>query len=126
MNSGRCRCKGYIFHSLQSISIKSVSQIQKLFTHSYVSLSTIRCSARSTSWIVPSHRLHLKPSATRDKSPRTPLHRLTNLKSEINLILAIQTVVDDLDHLIYEITPSYPEAHPLSRCLCCYAISFQT
>ena len=23
-----------------------------------------------------SHRLHLKPSATRDKSPRTPLHRL--------------------------------------------------
>ena len=35
-----------------------------------------RSSARSTSWIVPSHRLHLKPSATRDKSPRTPLHRL--------------------------------------------------
>ena len=34
----------------------------------------IRSSARSTSWIVPSHRLHLKPSATRDKSPRTPLH----------------------------------------------------
>ena len=32
-------------------------------------------SARSTSCIVPSHRLHLKPSATH-KSPRTPLHRL--------------------------------------------------
>ena len=33
-------------------------------------------SARSASWIVPSHNLHLKSSATSDKSPRTPPHRL--------------------------------------------------
>ena len=46
---------------------------QKLFTHPYVSPITTRSSARSYSWIVPSHHLRLKPSTTSDKSPHTPL-----------------------------------------------------
>ena len=41
----------------------------KISTHPYVSPSTIRSSPRTASWIVPSHCLHLKLSATRDKSP---------------------------------------------------------
>ena len=38
----------------------------KLFTHLYVSQSTIMSSDRSVFWIVPSYGLHLKPSATRN------------------------------------------------------------
>ena len=54
-----------------------VSPIQQnLFTHPYVSPSTTRSPSRSASRNVTSHRLHIKPSATSDKSPRTALHRL--------------------------------------------------
>ena len=58
-----------------TISIKSISQItkQRFLTPPYVSPSTTKYSARSASWNVPSHRFHMKPSATSDKSP---LHRL--------------------------------------------------
>ena len=50
-----------------------ISQIIKT-THPYTCPSTTRSSARSAYWIVPSHRLQLKPAAIRDKSPSTPLH----------------------------------------------------
>ena len=55
------------------ISLFVLLSYQKLFTHPYVSPSTIRSSARSASLIVPSQRLHLKLSATHNKSP---LYRL--------------------------------------------------
>ena len=36
----------------------------------------VQTKTLSASSIVPSHRLHLKPLATSDNSPRTPLHHL--------------------------------------------------
>ena len=50
----------------------------KSSTHSYVSPSTIRSSARSASWIVPSHYLHLKTLSYPRQVTTHPTEQLVN------------------------------------------------
>ena len=57
----KCPSKASLLRCMRVLEENTTWNVDRL--HSYVSPSTIRSSARPTSWIVPSHRLRLKPSA---------------------------------------------------------------
>ena len=65
-------------------------KLQKLFTHSNVSPSTIMSSARSSTWISPSYRIPLKSTATRENQ-RTPLHHIACES------IVLHTVIEQLE-----------------------------
>ena len=104
-----------------------------------------RYSARSSSWIVPSHRLHLKPLATRDKSH---IHHCTACKFTFYIMCTEQfvysplpqtpqftiifppllpTITFDFPAFTFSALSSSPFSHKLLHCWChtYYIISIQ-
>ena len=66
-----------------------------------MSPSTTWSPARSASWIVPSHRLHLKPSATSDESH---VHHCTTCESTLYIVCTEQSLPALPSHRHYKKT----------------------
>ena len=104
---GRSGCKKWqisrnFIHPFLTLAARSLHHLHhvclpdnKISTHPYVSPSTTRFPARSASWIVPSHRLHLKTSVTSDSHH---VHHCTACESTLYILCTEQNFPTLLSH----------------------------